>query len=175
MDTSHPSGGPGPYAVIETSAGVIVAELFPEKAPKTVANFVSLANAGFFNGLVWHRIVRSFVIQTGDPLTKDAGGNRRQWGTGGSSQRVPLEISNLRNEAGTLGMARSQDPNSGSSQFYINLADNAFLNDQYTVFGKVTAGQEVADAVGRLPVDPMDQPIAPAQAMVKSVTIRNIP
>lgn len=175
MDTSHPSGGSGPYAVINTSAGVIVAELFPGSAPKTVANFVNLANAGFFNGLVWHRIVKGFVIQTGDPMTKNGGGNRRLWGTGGSNQTVPLEISSLRNDTGALGMARSQDPNSGRSQFYINLADNAFLNGGYTVFGKVITGLDVATAIGSLPVDSSNQPLVPAQATVTSVTIRNTP
>jgi dolichyl-diphosphooligosaccharide---protein glycosyltransferase len=175
MNANPPSGGLGPYAEISTSAGVMVAELFPASAPKTVANFTALANAGFFNGLVWHRVVRGFVIQTGDPLTKNGGGNRRLWGTGGSNQTVPLEISSLKNDAGTLGMARSQDPNSGSSQFYINLADNAFLNGQYTVFGKVVAGLDVAKAIGSLPVGPYDQPLVPAEAMVTSITIRNTP
>jgi cyclophilin family peptidyl-prolyl cis-trans isomerase len=174
VETS-PSGSPGPYAVIDTSAGVIVAELFPGSAPKTVANFVSLASGSFFNGLVWHRIVRGFVIQTGDPLTKNGSGDRRRWGTGGSNQRVPLEISSLRHDTGTLGMARSQDPNSGSSQFYINLADNTFLNGQYTVFGKVITGLDVAKKIGDLPADSSGQPLAPSQAILTSVTIRNTP
>lgn len=174
MDSSHPSGA-GPYAVINTSAGEIVAELFPASAPKTVANFVDLANAGFFNGLVWHRIVKGFVIQSGDPQTKSGGGNRRLWGTGSSSQTVPLEISSLRNDTGYLGMARSRDPNSGSSQFYINLADNAFLNGQYTVFGKVITGLDAAQAIGKLPVDASSQPVTPAQAVVTSITIRSTP
>lgn len=163
--------------MIDTSAGVIVAELFPSSAPKTVANFVSLANAGFFTGLVWHRIVRGFVIQTGDPLSKNGGGDRNRWGTGGSGQTIPLEVrdASLRNDTGCLAMARSQDPNSASSQFYINLADNGFLNGQYAVFGKVVSGLEAAMAIGSLPVDPAQRPAVPAQAMVKSVTIRNTP
>jgi len=173
MDATTLTSSSGPYAVITTSAGTIVAELFPASAPKTVANFVSLANAGFFNGLVWHRIVKGFVIQTGDPLSKNGGGNRRLWGTGGSDQTVPLEISSLKNDAGTLGMARAQDPNSGSSQFFINLADNAFLNGSYTVFGKVVTGMDAAKAIGNLPVDPSDQPLAAAQATVTSITIRD--
>jgi len=174
META-PSGSSGPYAAIDTSAGMIVAELFPLSAPKTVANFVNLANAGFFNGLVWHRIVKGFVIQTGDPLTKDGGGDRRRWGTGGSNQTVPLEISRLRNDQGALGMARSQDPNSGSSQFYINLTDNDFLNGQYTVFGKVISGLDVAKKIGDLPVGPSQQPLTLAQAVVTGITIRNTP
>jgi dolichyl-diphosphooligosaccharide---protein glycosyltransferase len=174
MSASSPSSA-GPYAVIDTSSGQIVAELYPKSAPKTVANFVNLANAGFFNGLVWHRIVKGFVIQTGDPLTKNGGGDHSRWGTGGSEQTVPLEVSSLRNDTGTLGMARSQNPNSGSSQFYINLADNAFLNGQYTVFGKVISGQDAANKIGALPVDSMDQPIAHSNATVTSITIRNTP
>lgn len=174
MSSSH-SGGSGPYAVITTSAGEIVAELFPASAPKTVANFVKLANAGFFDGLVWHRIVKGFVIQTGDPGTKNGGGNRRVWGTGGSEETVPLEVGSLRNDTGTLGMARSQDPNSGSSQFYINLADNAFLNGQYAVFGKVIFGLEVAEAIGSLRVDPSEQPLDLEQALVRNITIRETP
>lgn len=175
MNANPPSAGAGPYAVINTTAGVIVAELYPASAPKTVGNFVNLARAGFFDGLIWHRIVRGFVIQTGDPQTKNGGGMRRLWGTGGSNQTVPLEISSLRNDAGTLGMARSQDPNSGSSQFFINLADNAFLNGQYTVFGRVISGFDAAIAIGNLPVDPFDQPTVPLQAVVVSMTIRDTP
>ena len=173
MDSSQSSGAAGPYALISTSAGEIVAQLFPASAPKTVANFVNLAGAGFFNGLVWHRIVRGFVIQTGDPLTKNSGGNRRMWGTGGSEQTVPLEISSLRNEPGTLGMARSQDPNSGSSQFFINLANNDFLDGGYTVFGRVVSGMEVAMSLGSLPVDSSEQPLVPGQATLKGIIIRN--
>lgn len=174
-ETGNPSGDSRAFAVINTSAGVIVAELLPASAPRTVANFVDLANAGFFNGVVWHRIVKGFVIQTGDPLTRNGGGDRRRWGTGGSNQRVPLEISPLRHETGTLGMARSQDPNSGSSQFYINLADNAFLNGQYTVFGRVITGLDVAKAISDLPVDSSDQPLDPSKAVLTSITIQKTP
>ncbi|MDA4121976.1 MAG: peptidylprolyl isomerase [Thaumarchaeota archaeon] len=177
MAANSPSVTSGVYAVIDTSAGKIVAELFPSSAPKTVANFVDLANAGFFNNLVWHRIVGGFVIQTGDPQTKNGGGDRRRWGTGGSEKTVPLEVSDTsrRNDIGSLGMARSQNPNSGSSQFYINLADNAPLNGQYTVFGKVITGLDVAKAIGGLAVDPSGQPVAPAKAMVTSIAIRSTP
>jgi cyclophilin family peptidyl-prolyl cis-trans isomerase len=174
VDTSA-AAKTGPYAVISTPVGEIVAELSPTSAPKTVVNFVSLANAGFFNGMVWHRIVKGFVIQTGDPQTKSGSGDRRRWGTGGSEQRVPLEVSSLKNDVGTLGMARSQDPDSGSSQFYINLAKNSFLDGQYTVFGKVISGMEAAQMIGALPVDSSDQPLDLAKAIVTSITIRNNP
>lgn len=167
------------YAKLNTPHGLIEVELYQKAAPKTVTNFVNLAKAGFYNNLVWHRIVEGFVIQTGDQHTKDGGGDRSQWGTGGSPQTVPLEIdSSLHNYVGYLGMARSQDPNSGSSQFYINLADNsASLDRNYTVFGKVTSGMEVALAIANVPTytqNPYkDQPIDPV--FLTSVTISSSP
>jgi cyclophilin family peptidyl-prolyl cis-trans isomerase len=160
------------FARLLTSDGTIDVELYPAQAPKTVANFVSLAQSGFYNNLTWHRVVKGFVIQTGDPTSKNAGGNNNTWGQHGSSQTVPLEIdSSLRNLAGYLGMARSSDPNSGSSQFYINLADNPSLDGNYTVFGKVTVGMSVALTIGNVPVYPQSsQPINPV--FLTNVTIR---
>jgi cyclophilin family peptidyl-prolyl cis-trans isomerase len=160
------------FATLSTSDGNIDVELYPAQAPKTVANFVSLAQSGFYNNLVWHRIVKGFVIQTGDPNSRNAGGNNNTWGQGGSSQTVPLEIdSSLHNLAGYLGMARSSDVNSGSSQFYINLADNPSLDGSYTVFGKVTAGMNVALTIGNVPVYPQsNQPIT--AVFLTNVTIR---
>lgn len=157
------------YANINTSKGLFEVELFPSCAPKTVANFVNLAKSGFYNNLVWHRIVDTpspFVIQTGDPLTRNGGGNRSLWGTGGSSQTVPLEVSSsLHNDVGYLGMARGTDPNSGSSQFYINLSNNTSLDGSYTVFGKVINGMNVVDEIASTPVYTsgpyLDQPITP--------------
>jgi cyclophilin family peptidyl-prolyl cis-trans isomerase len=162
------------YAKINTSVGTIEVELFPSSAPKTVANFVSLAKSGFYDNLVWHRIVKGFVIQTGDPNTRNGGGDKSLWGTGGSPSTVPLEIdSSLHNSVGYLGMARSQDPNSGSSQFYINLADNAALDGQYSVFGKVISGVDVALNIGNVPVNSTSQPIS--NIFVTSITIQNNP
>ncbi len=164
----------GTYAKINTSLGCIEVQLYPSTAPKTVANFVNLSQTGFYNNLVWHRIVAGFVIQTGDPNTRNGGGNRSLWGTGGSGKTVPLEINNtLRNDIGYLGMARSTDPNSGSSQFYINLANNTSLNGQYTVFGKVISGMDVAIAIGKVAVSSTDQPINPV--FVTSITIQVTP
>lgn len=140
-----------------------------------MANFVNLANAHFFDGLVWHRIVKGFVVQTGDPLTRNGSGDRRLWGTGGSDQTVPLEISGMRHDAGTLGVARSQDPNSGSSQFFINLANNDFLNGKYTVFGKVISGMEAAQKIGNLPVGQSEQPLVVSEALVRGIAVRNTP
>ena len=167
------------YAKLSTSKGLIEVELYQNSAPKTVTNFVNLANSHFYDNLVWHRIIAGFVIQTGDPNTRNGGGNRSLWGTGGSSQTVPLEIDNsLHNNVGYLGMARSSGLNSGSSQFYINLANNPSLDGQYTVFGKVISGMDVALAVGNVQVYPQSsplysQPIDPVY--LTSVTISSSP
>jgi cyclophilin family peptidyl-prolyl cis-trans isomerase len=160
------------FATLLTPQGTMEVELFPASAPTTVANFVTLAQSGFYNNLTWHRVVKGFVIQTGDPTSKNAGGDNNTWGQHGSSQTVPLEIdSSLRNLSGYLGMARSTDPNSGSSQFYINLADNPSLDGNYTVFGKVITGMNVALTIGNVPIYPSSsQPINPV--FLTSVTIR---
>lgn len=160
------------YATLDTTNGTIVVELYRAQAPKTVSNFVNLAQSAFYSNLVWHRIVKGFVIQTGDPNTKNGGGDRSTWGTVGSSQTVPLEIDpTLHNNVGYLGMARSTDPNSGSSQFYINLANNNSLDGQYTVFGKVinSGGMAAAYALANAPVNSQSQPITPV--FLISVTI----
>lgn len=122
------------YAVIETDKGNIKAELYTEKAPITAKNFIDLANSGFYNGLKFHRVEKDFVIQGGDPKGD---------GTGGSGKNIPLEISkDLTHVEGALAMARSPDPNSASSQFYITLAPTPFLDGNYAVFGKVVSGME---------------------------------
>ena len=167
-------------ATLKTSKGNIEVELYPNVAPKTVANFVNLAKSGFYNNTVWHRIVKGFVIQTGDPNTRNGGGDRTTWGSGGSSQTVPLEINDaFHNNLGYLGMARSTDVNSGSSQFYINLNDNNSLDGKYTVFGKVVSGLDVAIALGNVPTTTQyssePQPADPLSAMLLGVTISSTP
>jgi len=158
------------YARINTTMGSMEVELFPAAAPKTVANFVNLSESGFYDNLVWHRIVAGFVIQTGDPLTRNAGGNRSLWGTGGSSKTVPLETNPLlHNYVCYLGMARSSDPNSGTSQFYINLKNNTSLDGSYTVFGRVISGMNVANQIAAVQVNSSDQPVEPV--FMTSVTI----
>jgi cyclophilin family peptidyl-prolyl cis-trans isomerase len=150
------------YAKINTTMGSMEVELFQAAAPQTVANFVNLSKSGFYDNLVWHRIVAGFVIQTGDPLTRNGGGNRSLWGTGGSSKTVPLEIcAPLHNDVSYLGMARGSDPNSGSSQFYINLKNNTSLDGSYTVFGKVVTGMNVANDIAGVQVNSSDQPVTP--------------
>jgi len=164
------------FACVKTSSGSFEVELFTASAPRTVANFVSLARTGFYNNLVWHRIATNpAVIQTGDPLTRNGGGDRSLWGTGGSNTTVPLEVSNssLHNDRGYLGMARGQSINSGTSQFYINTRNNRGLDGSYTVFGRVISGLDVVDAISNVPISSQypEQPNNPAQAMLISITI----
>lgn len=177
---TRPCATPNVQARIYTTQGVMNIELFSCQAPKTVANFVSLANSGFYQNLTWHRIVKGYVIQTGDPITKNGGGNQSLWGDTSSPNKIPLEISNLPNNYSYLGIARTSDPNSGSSQFFVNLANNTNLNGQYTVFGKVAdqASMKVALAIANLPVniqclpdEQQCQPINPKQALVLNITI----
>ncbi len=126
-------------AVIETGRGTIKAELYTEKAPITTANFIGLAEAGFYNGLTFHRVEPGFVVQGGDP---------RGDGTGGSGKTIPLEINpELKHAKGALAMARTQDPNSATSQFYITLAQTSFLDGNYAVFGKVIEGMEIVEQI----------------------------
>jgi len=127
------------YVTIETDKGTIKAELYTEKAPVTTKNFIDLANSEFYNGLNFHRVEPDFVIQGGDPKGD---------GTGGSGKNIPLEINkDLTHVEGALAMARSQDPNSASSQFYITLAPTPFLDGSYAVFGKVVSGMEVVKKI----------------------------
>ena len=132
-------------AVIKTDKGDIVLEFFPDVAPVTVASFLSLARSGFYNGTTFHRVVPGFVIQGGDPKSKDP--NATDVGTGGPGYYLPLEAGSKPHLTGTLSMARSSDPNSGGSQFYICLADQPSLNGQYTVFGQVVSGMDVVNKI----------------------------
>ncbi|MDD5615813.1 MAG: peptidylprolyl isomerase [Candidatus Methanoperedens sp.] len=130
---------PNRTAVIETAKGTIKFELKESEAPITTKNFIDLTNKGFYNGLIFHRVEPGFVIQGGDPK-----GN----GTGGSGKNIPLEIApTLSHKKGAVGMARSQEPNSASSQFYICIEDATFLDKNYAVFGQVTEGQNVVSSI----------------------------
>ncbi len=126
-------------ATIETNKGIIKFELFEDKAPITTKNFIELAESGFYNGLTFHRVEPGFVIQGGDPNGD---------GTGGSGKTIPLEISpDLKHAKGVVAMARSQDPNSASSQFYITLANTPLLDGNYAVFGNVIEGMDVVESI----------------------------
>lgn len=151
-----------------TAQGKIRIELFPEVAPKTVSNFLKLAKSGFYNNLLFHRIVPGFVIQGGDPHTKDAG-KRALWGTGGPGWNVDAEFSDLKHSRGVISMARSQDPNSAGSQFFIVLKDSSFLDGQYTIFGKVVEGMDVVDKIASIRTGTNDAPQNIADAEIISI------
>ncbi len=137
-------------AIISTTDGDMVVAFWPGEAPKTVANFEKLAKAGFYNGTLFHRIVKGFMIQGGDPLTKDAS-QEAAWGTGGPGYSVDAEFNDHAHVRGVLSMARSSDPNSAGSQFFICLGDAAFLNHQYTAFGHLIKGDDVLEKIGNTP------------------------
>jgi len=170
------------YAKFDTSQGTFEVELFQSLTPKTVANFVSLANSGFYNNLVWHRISKGFVIQTGDPNTKNGGGSPCSWGQGSSTTTIPFEsVASLHNDYGYLGMASTAAHAPGTSQFYINLGNNTSLDGNYAVFGKVINGMNVVNTIGALQISSAcgsstdGPPANPSQAMLISVTIQNSP
>lgn len=140
-------------AIIKTSEGDMTVEFWPEVAPKTVANFKELARTGFYDGTAFHRIVKGFMIQGGDPLTKDARMESR-WGTGGPEHRIKAEFNDRPHTRGVISMARSQDPDSAGSQFFICLADARFLDGQYTAFGRLIEGEDVLGRIGDTPTAP---------------------
>ena len=155
-------------AIIETNLGSIEFSLLPELAPETVRNFVTLTKSEFYNGTLFHRVIPGFMIQGGDPNTKKPE-LRAQWGMGGPGHNVKAEFSSRSHLRGIVSMARSTDPNSAGSQFFIVTTDSTFLDREYTVFGEVTQGMDVADKIVNLPRDQTDCPQQEAK-MIK-VTI----
>jgi peptidyl-prolyl cis-trans isomerase B (cyclophilin B) len=149
---------PTSRAVIETSLGEIEIELLPDKAPGHVKNFLDLARKGFYDGSTFHRVIPGFMIQGGDPLTRDASTPRTQQGTGGPGYTIKAEFNDTPHARGVVSMARAQDPDSAGSQFFICVKDSFFLDRQYTAFGRVVRGIEVADKVVALPRDNRDNP-----------------
>ncbi|PYJ87818.1 MAG: peptidylprolyl isomerase [Verrucomicrobia bacterium] len=129
----------------------MVIEFWVDVAPKTVENFKKLAREGFYDGTAFHRIVKNFMIQGGDPLTRDAQAEGR-WGTGGPGYQIKAEFNNKSHVRGVISMARSQHPDSAGSQFFICLADARFLDRQYTAFGQLIRGDEVLRVIGDTPV-----------------------
>ena len=138
------------------NGGVITVELYPDKAPITVENFLSLVNRGFYNGLIFHRVIEGFMIQGGDPEGTGMGGSGRNIKGEFKSNGVDNDLSH---ERGVISMARSQNPNSASSQFFICHADAKYLDGQYAAFGKVTDGMEVVDEIAKTPTDKRDRPV----------------
>jgi cyclophilin family peptidyl-prolyl cis-trans isomerase len=156
--------------IINSSLGDIKVEFYPEHAPKTVDNFRELANKGFYDGLIFHRIVPNFVIQGGDPNTRNVN-NRTGWGTGGPGSNLKAEFNKNKHSRGALSMARSQDPDSAGSQFFIVLKDSNFLDGQYTVFGRVVLGMDVVDKIASLKTDSRDAPVDTEKAKMTKVTV----
>jgi peptidyl-prolyl cis-trans isomerase B (cyclophilin B) len=136
-------------ATINTTAGSMTLEFWPDVAPKTVENFLKLAREGFYNGTAFHRIVKGFMIQGGDPLSKEADNPRV--GTGGPGYQIDAEFNEKNHVRGVISMARSQDPNSAGSQFFICLDAAPFLDGQYTGFGQLTGGEDVLLKIGDTP------------------------
>jgi len=160
-------------AVLETNLGTIVIEFFPNDAPKHVDNFIGLAESGFYDGVLFHRIIPGFMIQGGDPNTID--GDPSTWGTGGPSTSVDAEFNTIKHNRGIVSMARSADPNSGGSQFFIVHADSNFLDEQYTVFGRIVTEEsfETLDKIASVEISSQDRPKDPDQVKITKVTIVN--
>ncbi len=133
-------------AVIDTVHGSMTVRFWPDVAPRTVENFKKLSRQGFYDGTAFHRVVKDFMIQGGDPLSRDPGNSRI--GTGGPGYTIPAEFSRRPHVRGVISMARSQDPDSAGSQFFICLAASGFLDGKYTAFGELVSGDEALEAIG---------------------------
>lgn len=144
-------------AVIKTTEGEMVAEFWPDVAPKTVENFKTLSKKGFYDGTCFHRVIKGFMIQGGDPLTKDPS-KEGSWGTGGPGYTVKAEFNDRHHDRGVLSMARSNDPDSAGSQFFICHGTPRFLDHQYTAFGKLIKGDDVLEKIATTPTHPPDRP-----------------
>jgi peptidyl-prolyl cis-trans isomerase B (cyclophilin B) len=156
-------------AIIETKFGNIELKFFPEDAPNHVNNFIELAKKGFYDGTTFHRVIPGFMIQGGDPITKDANKPRALHGTGGPEHTVKAEFNKISHKRGTLSMARSMDPNSAGSQFFICVADTPHLDGQYTVFGEVVSNKDVLDKIVNAQRDPRDNPLERIEMKVKII------
>ncbi len=143
-------------AIIETNFGKIELKFFPEVASNHVNNFIELAKKGFYDGSTFHRVIPGFMIQGGDPNSKNP--DKSKHGMGGPGYTIKAEFNNKPHKRGTLSMARAQDPDSAGSQFFICVANAAFLDKKYSVFGEVVSGMEVADKIVNQPRDSKDNP-----------------
>jgi peptidyl-prolyl cis-trans isomerase B (cyclophilin B) len=152
-------------AVIETKFGSITLKFFPDEAPGHVKNFIDLAKKGFYDGTTFHRVIPGFMIQGGDPNSKNP--DKRLHGTGGPGYTIKAEFNNRPHKRGTLSMARAASPDSAGSQFFICVKDAPFLDRQYTVFGEVVSGMEAVDKIVSQPRDPADNPNERIEMKVK--------
>ena len=154
-------------AIIETRFGNIELRFFPEVAPNHVKSFIELAKKGFYDGTTFHRIIPGFMIQGGDPNSKNP--DRSTHGTGGPGYTIKAEFSDKPHRRGVLSMARAAHPDSAGSQFFICVAESSFLNKQYTVFGEVVSGMEVVDKIVSQARDKKDNPLEKIEMKVKIV------
>ena len=145
-------------AIINTTEGDMVVEFWPDVAPGHVENFKKLAQKGFYDGTAFHRVIKGFMIQGGDPLTKDAS-KEAVWGTGDPGYKIKAEFNNKSHVRGVLSMARSNHPDSAGSQFFICHGDPKFLDGQYTTFGQLIKGDDVLEKIGTTPTHPGDRPV----------------
>lgn len=162
------ASGKEPRAIIDTKFGSIEIRFWPDKAPKHVENFLTLAKSGFYDKTIFHRVIPGFMIQGGDPNTKNAP-DKSQYGVGGPGYRVKAEFNDRSHVRGVVSMARSQDPDSAGSQFFIVVKDAPHLNRQYTVFGEVIKGIEVVDHIVSQQRDARDNPLERIEMTVRSV------
>jgi cyclophilin family peptidyl-prolyl cis-trans isomerase len=154
-------------AVIETKFGNIELKFFPDVAPNHVKNFIDLAKKGFYDGTIFHRVIPGFMIQGGDPNTKNP--DKSKYGMGGPGYTIKAEFNDKHHKRGTLSMARSANPDSAGSQFFICVADSPFLDKQYTVFGEVVSGMDVVDKIVNQKRDKRDNPIERVEMKVKII------
>jgi len=159
----YPPSDPGPKAIIKTKFGDMHVKFYPDLAPKHVENFIKLANSGFYNGTIFHRVIPGFMIQGGDPNTKDSL-KKDTYGQGGPKDEkgdpilLKAEFSDTPHKRGIVSMARAADPDTAGSQFFIVVENSPFLDRKYTVFGEVIKGLGVADKIANLPRDDRDLP-----------------
>lgn len=165
---TNPMPTPITQATLHTNKGDITFTFLTAQAPNTVANFIKLAQSGLYDSTKFHRVIKGFMNQGGDPLTKDDS-RAAQWGTGGPGYKFADENTAAHNGVGVVAMANS-GPNTNGSQFFINTADNGFLDGKYSVFATVTAGMDVAMAINNTPTDPADRPLTPV--VLQSVTLK---
>ena len=159
--------------VLETDSGRLIIEFFPQFAPNHVENFVTLAEDGFYTGTIFHRIIEGFMIQGGDPKSADTSFSISEWGTGDPGYSIDAEFNNIEHKRGIVSMARSNDPNSAGSQFFIVHKDSNFLDGQYTVFGRILTDEsfETLDRIAKLDTAPNDQPMQAYLAIIKDVRV----
>ena len=162
------ASGKAPQAIIDTKFGSMEIRFFPDKAPKHVENFIKLAKAGFYDKTIFHRVIPGFMIQGGDPNTKDEK-DKSKYGAGGPGYNVKAEFNDRPHVRGAVSMARTRDPDSAGSQFFIVVKDSHYLDGQYTVFGEVIKGMEVADKIVSQPRDAKDNPLERIEMTVQIV------